>query len=42
MRDTGATADNPDAMPLILIHGSLESLDVWDGWVEAARRRARA
>ncbi len=42
LRDTGAPPGNPDAIPLVLIHGSLESLDVWDGWVEqlsAARAR---
>ena len=37
VRDTG----NPDGIPLILIHGSLESLDVWDGWAEQLGRRAR-
>src|SRR5476651_2690138 len=37
VRDTG----NPDAIPLILIHGSLESLDVWDGWVKELSPRAR-
>ena len=37
VRDTG----NPDAIPLILIHGSLESLDVWDGWAQALAPRAR-
>jgi pimeloyl-ACP methyl ester carboxylesterase len=31
----------PDAMPLILIHGSLESLQVWDGWIDALKDRYR-
>jgi pimeloyl-ACP methyl ester carboxylesterase len=30
-----------DAMPLLLIHGSLESLQVWDGWVDALKDRYR-
>lgn len=30
-----------DAMPLILIHGSLESLQVWDGWVAELKDRYR-
>ena len=30
-----------DGMPLILIHGSLESLQVWDGWVDALKDRYR-
>jgi pimeloyl-ACP methyl ester carboxylesterase len=30
-----------DAMPLILIHGSLESLQVWDGWIDALKDRYR-
>jgi pimeloyl-ACP methyl ester carboxylesterase len=41
VRDTGPPADNPDAIPLILIHGSLESLDVWDGWARILAPRAR-
>ncbi|MBS0527113.1 MAG: alpha/beta hydrolase [Proteobacteria bacterium] len=31
----------PDAMPLVLIHGSLESLQVWDGWVAELEGRYR-
>jgi pimeloyl-ACP methyl ester carboxylesterase len=30
-----------DAMPLLLIHGSLESLQVWDGWVDQLKDRYR-
>jgi len=30
-----------DAMPLVLIHGSLESLQVWDGWVDQLKDRYR-
>jgi pimeloyl-ACP methyl ester carboxylesterase len=30
-----------DGMPLVLIHGSLESLQVWDGWVDALKDRYR-
>jgi pimeloyl-ACP methyl ester carboxylesterase len=41
VRDTGVNGGNPDAIPLILIHGSLESLDVWDGWVRELGPRAR-
>ena len=37
VRDEG----NPDAMPLVLIHGSLGSLHVWDGWVRELGRAAR-
>jgi pimeloyl-ACP methyl ester carboxylesterase len=29
VRDQG----NPDGIPLVLIHGSLEELQVWEGWV---------
>ena len=39
--DTGVSESNPDAIPLILIHGSLESLEVWDGWVKELAPRAR-
>jgi pimeloyl-ACP methyl ester carboxylesterase len=35
--DTGKS----DGMPLILIHGSLESLQVWDGWVAQLKDRYR-
>jgi pimeloyl-ACP methyl ester carboxylesterase len=41
VRDTGPSAGNPDAIPLILIHGSLESLHVWDDWAKALAPRAR-
>ena len=41
VRDTGLDPGNPDAIPLILIHGSLESLHVWDGWAKALAPRAR-
>jgi hypothetical protein len=41
VRDTGVDAANPDAIPLMLIHGSLESLDVWDGWMRQLGGRAR-
>ena len=37
VRDEG----KPDAMPLLLIHGSLGSLHMWDGWVEALKDRYR-
>jgi len=37
VRDEG----KPDAMPLLLIHGSLGSLQVWDGWVAALKDRYR-
>ncbi len=30
-----------DGIPIILIHGSLGSLQVWDGWVAALKDRAR-
>ena len=30
-----------DRMPLVLIHGSLESLQVWDGWVAELKDRYR-
>jgi pimeloyl-ACP methyl ester carboxylesterase len=41
IRDTGVGSANPNAIPLVLIHGSLESLDVWDGWAQQLARRAR-
>jgi pimeloyl-ACP methyl ester carboxylesterase len=41
VRDTGPPAGNPNAIPLVLLHGSLESLDVWDGWIAALAPRAR-
>jgi pimeloyl-ACP methyl ester carboxylesterase len=41
LRDSGPPPGNPDAIPLVLIHGSLESLDVWDGWVQQLKDRAR-
>ncbi len=37
MRDEG----KPDGMPLLLIHGSLESLQVWEGWVAELKDRYR-
>lgn len=37
MRDEG----NPDGMPLVLIHGSLGSLHMWDGWVARLKDRYR-
>jgi pimeloyl-ACP methyl ester carboxylesterase len=37
VRDQG----NPDGIPIVLIHGSLESLQVWDGWVAALGDRFR-
>ena len=30
-----------DAIPIVLIHGSLGSLQVWEGWVAALKDRAR-
>jgi pimeloyl-ACP methyl ester carboxylesterase len=37
IRDEG----KPDAMPLLLIHGSLGSLHMWEGWVDALKDRYR-
>ncbi|MBS0520273.1 MAG: alpha/beta hydrolase [Proteobacteria bacterium] len=37
VRDEG----KPDAMPLVMIHGSLGSLQVWDGWVRELKDRYR-
>jgi pimeloyl-ACP methyl ester carboxylesterase len=37
IRDEGKA----DAMPLVLIHGSLGSLHVWEGWVAELRNRYR-
>lgn len=37
LRDEG----NPDGMPIVMIHGSLESLHVWEGWVDRLKDRAR-
>ena len=37
VRDEG----KPDAMPLLLIHGSLGSLQMWDGWVAELKDRYR-
>ncbi|MBS0221422.1 MAG: alpha/beta fold hydrolase [Proteobacteria bacterium] len=37
VRDEG----NPNGMPLLMIHGSLGSLQVWEGWVHQLRNRLR-
>jgi pimeloyl-ACP methyl ester carboxylesterase len=37
VRDEG----KPDAMPLVLIHGSLGSLHMWDGWIARLSDRYR-
>jgi pimeloyl-ACP methyl ester carboxylesterase len=37
VRDEG----NPEGMPLLLIHGSLGSLHVWEGWVAELKDRYR-
>lgn len=37
VRDEG----NPDGMPLLMIHGSLGSLQVWEGWVHELKDRLR-
>lgn len=37
VRDEG----NRNGIPMILIHGSMESLQVWEGWVAALKDRAR-
>jgi len=37
VRDEG----RPDAMPLVLIHGSLGSLHMWEGWVAELKDRYR-
>src|SRR6188508_1005133 len=37
IRDEG----KPDAMPLLLVHGSLGSLHMWEGWVDALKDRYR-
>ena len=37
VRDQG----NPDGIPLVLIHGSLESLQVWEGWVRELSPQVR-
>lgn len=37
VRDEG----RPDGMPLLMIHGSLGSLQVWEGWVDALKDRLR-
>src|SRR5689334_21792435 len=37
VRDEG----KPDGMPLMMIHGSLGSLQVWDGWVAELKDRYR-
>jgi pimeloyl-ACP methyl ester carboxylesterase len=37
VRDEG----KPDAMPLVLIHGSLGSLHMWEGWVAELKDRYR-
>ncbi len=42
VRDEGVGAGGKTAaIPIVLIHGSLESLQVWEGWVEALKGRAR-
>ena len=37
VRDEG----RPDGMPLVMIHGSLGSLQVWEGWVHELQGRLR-
>jgi pimeloyl-ACP methyl ester carboxylesterase len=37
VRDEGSR----DAIPIVLIHGSMGSLHMWEGWVEALKDRAR-
>jgi pimeloyl-ACP methyl ester carboxylesterase len=37
VRDEG----NPDGIPMVLIHGSLGSLHVWEGWVRELSKQAR-
>lgn len=37
VRDEG----DPDGMPIVLVHGSMGSLHMWDGWVRALGKRAR-
>jgi pimeloyl-ACP methyl ester carboxylesterase len=37
VRDQG----NPDGFPLVMIHGSLESLDIWEDWVRELGSRTR-
>ncbi len=37
VRDQGAR----DGIPIVLIHGSLGSLHLWEGWVDALRQTAR-
>jgi pimeloyl-ACP methyl ester carboxylesterase len=37
VRDEG----KPDGMPLVMIHGSLGSLQVWEGWVRELKDRLR-
>ena len=32
---------NPDGIPLVLIHGAMGSLHMWDGWVRALGDKAR-
>jgi pimeloyl-ACP methyl ester carboxylesterase len=41
VRDYISSDTKADAMPLLLIHGSLESLQVWDGWVAELKDRYR-
>jgi pimeloyl-ACP methyl ester carboxylesterase len=41
VRDYTRAGDKPSTMPLLLIHGSLGSLQVWDGWVAALENRYR-
>lgn len=37
VRDEG----NPDAIPIVMIHGSMGSLQMWEGWVGELKDRAR-
>ncbi len=42
VRDEGVREkDGRDTIPIILIHGSMGSLHMWEGWVEALKDRAR-
>lgn len=41
LRDEGPSADDTNAIPIILLHGTAASLHTWDGWVDALRQQRR-
>lgn len=41
VRDEMAAGANPDAMPIVLLHGTSDSLHTWGGWAEVLQAERR-